>query len=248
MNADIFPQHIKDLSKRAESRNRFVFSDFLTPDEQSTVLSFKKELCEVSFFGGVDGCERVMARFGSVSEMGYEVPFPIATIKISPLNIRFAEELTHRDCLGAVMSLGLERSQIGDIVMRDKCCYMFVCENKSEYICNELKKIRHTDIQCEITSFDDSEPLFKTLTKTVIISSDRLDCVISGVFNMSRSDCSALFEGGKIFVNGRQILSPSFRPDDGDTVSVRGHGKFIFHTPTTQTKKGRLVVDIEIFA
>ncbi len=247
MNADIFPQHIKDLSKRAVNQNRFVFSDFLTPDEQSTVLSLKRELCEVSFFGGADGCERVMARFGSADEMGYEVPFPVATIKISPLNIRFAEELTHRDCLGAVMSLGLERSQIGDIVMRDKSCYMFVCENKSEYICTELKKIRHTDIKCELTSFDDNEPLFRTQTKTVIVSSDRLDCIISGVFNMSRSDCCALFEGGKIFVNGRQILSPSFHPDDGNTVSVRGHGKFIFHTPTSQTKKGRLVIDIEIF-
>lgn len=244
---DCFPEHIRDLSERSERRSVFVFSQFLTLDERSVVIAMEKELCPVSFFGGTPGCERVMARFGSSDEFGYEEPFPIVCIKLSPLNKRFAEELTHRDILGAVMSLGLVRSQIGDIAVSGDRAFLFTVSDKAEYICTELKRIRHTDIKCAVTEFDENEPLYKTEPKTVICASDRLDCIVAAAYNLSRTVSGELFEGGRIFINGRQILSPSARPKTGDIVSVRGKGRFVYRGVSAETKKHRFVTELEMY-
>ena len=240
-----FAEHIKDLSDRSEKRGIYTFSPFLTLDEQSVLLSMRKELCTFSTFGGTDGCERVRARFGSPDELGYEQPFPIVCIGISPLNDRFADDLSHRDILGAVMSLGLERAQTGDIAVRGKRAYVFVNEDKAAYICGELKKIRHTDVKCAVCEFDPSEPLYKTEPMTVIAASDRLDCIVGAVYNLSRGDASELFASNRIFINGRLITSPSARPQNGDIVSVRGKGRFVTRGETAKTKKGRAVLLIE---
>lgn len=240
-----FSEHIKDLSDRSKNRGIYTFSSFLTLDEQSVLLSMKKELCTVTFFGGTDGCERVCARFGSADDLGYEQPFPIACVGISPLNDKFADELSHRDVLGAVMSLGLERAQIGDIAVRDKRAFVFVNDGKAEYVCENLTKIRHTDVKCHICEFDPSEPLYKTEPQTVITASDRLDCVIGAAYNLSRSDVGELFESGRVFINGREVRSPSSHARSGDIVSVRGKGRFVMRGETARTKKGRTVILIE---
>lgn len=242
-----FAEHIKDLSDRSEKRGIYTFSPFLTLDEQSVLISMKKELCLFTLFGGADGCERVRARFGSPEELGYEQPFPISCIGISPLNERFSDEMSHRDILGAVMSLGLERSQIGDIAVNGKRGFIFVNSDKAEYICGELKKIRHTDVKCAVCEFDSSETLRKTEKITVIAASQRLDCIVGAVYNLSRSDTSELFASNRIFINGKLITSPSAHPQSGDTVSVRGKGRFVTLGEAAKTKKGRSVLDIEVF-
>lgn len=239
-----FTEHMKDLSDRSEKRGIYTFSPFLSLDEQSALHSMKKELCEFTLFGGTDGCERVCARFGSPKELGYEQPFPIACIGISPLSERFADELTHRDILGAVMSLGLERSQTGDIAVRGKHAYIFVNENKAEYICGELKKIKHTDVKCAVCEFDPSEPLCKTEEMTVIAASERADCIVGAVYNLSRSSVAELFAAKKVFING-SLASPSAHPQNGDIISVRGKGRFITRGETAKTKKNRTVLAIE---
>ena len=80
-------EHLKDLSRRSERQGCFVFSDFLTPEEQSALHRIKKEIGPFSLFGGVPGAERQMARFGDPAELGYEEDFPIACVRISPLTL-----------------------------------------------------------------------------------------------------------------------------------------------------------------
>lgn len=244
---EFFAEHIRDLSEASENRGIFTFSHFLTLDEQSVLLSMSHSLCPFSLFGGAEGCERVIARFGSPQELGWEEPFPIACVGITPKNERFADELSHRDVLGAVMSLGLEREQTGDIAVVGKHAFVFVNAGKADYICSELTKIKHTDVRCEITEFDAEEPLYKTEACSVIASSDRLDCVACAVYDLSRSAALPLFEGGRVFINGRVCQSPSAHAKIGDIVSVRGRGRFRFLGETARTKKGRLVLLIEKF-
>ena len=80
-------------------------------------------------FGGAAGAERVMIRFGDEESLGYEQPFPIAIIKAEPVSPKFAEKLTHRDFLGAILNLGIERSTVGDIIVRESTAYFFVKED-----------------------------------------------------------------------------------------------------------------------
>ena len=116
-----------ELANKSYGAGIYTFTDFLGLSEQTDFDAVKKDVRGVSYtaFGGADGAERVMIRFGSEEELGYELPFPISTLKISAKDKRFAEKLTHRDYLGAILNLGIERDCLGDIVVRDGFCYLF---------------------------------------------------------------------------------------------------------------------------
>ena len=69
----------------------------------------------------------------------------------------------------------------------------------------------------------------------------------SAVWRLSRSQGQTLFSQKKVFVNGRLTENGSQMLKDGDTVSVRGFGKFIFRGEKNTTKKGRLVIGADLF-
>lgn len=76
----------------------------------------------VPAYGGFDGAERVMVAFGPAPE---PADYPITCLHIAPKQEKFAEELTHRDYLGTLMGLGLERRVLGDILPCGKGAYLF---------------------------------------------------------------------------------------------------------------------------
>ena len=112
---------INELAEKSYSENRFVFTDFLDMSQLSTYYSLERDLSYVgtSVSGGTDGCERCMVRFGSPDSLGYEEAFPIVLLHISPVQKKFSDALTHRDFLGSVIGLGIERAKLGDIIVRD---------------------------------------------------------------------------------------------------------------------------------
>ena len=242
---ELFFHHLKDLSDKADRSGRFTFTDFLNPDEQSTLQNTSRELTRYECFGGVAGCERVMARFGDPDEMGYETPFPITCVKISPLQQKFADELSHRDILGAVMHLGIERSCLGDIVLRDNVAYLFATERIAPFICENLTKVKHTSVSCEAADAPPEGELFRTEEFTVNVSSLRADCVVAAVWRLSRGNAEKLFAAQKVFINGRLTESGSAQLKENDVVSVRGTGRFLYKTVSGNSKKGRLFVRIE---
>lgn len=242
-----FIGHIKDLSDRSSQKNIYTYTNFLNTDEQNEVLSNKRVLTHFEMFGGAEGCERKMLRFGNEEELYYSEAYPIVCIKAEPLNIKFADSLTHRDILGALMNLSIERENIGDIIVKQDCSYIFVTEKMSNFICENLKRIKHTDIKCTISEFNNDESLFSLEEKALISSSLRADCVICAVYNLSRSVADNLFNAKKIYINSAQCENPSKLLKENDTVSVRGYGKFIFRKEISQTKKGRLKILIDVY-
>ena len=93
-----------------------------------------------------DLSQRVMVRFGNPEELGYDQEFSIACLKITPLADRFGETLSHRDYLGALMSLGIERELLGDILIREKTAWLFCAGHIAPFLKELLSRIRHTDI------------------------------------------------------------------------------------------------------
>lgn len=242
-----FIEHIKDLSRKSENRNCYVFSDFLSQDEISTIKTLKNELSPMSFNGGAKGTERQMLRFGSKEDLMYEEDFPIACIEASPVNIKFSDTLTHRDFLGALMNLSIERNQIGDIVVKDNKAFIFVTEKISPFICENLHKVKHTNIKCDITNFNGNEVIYELKDETIISSSLRADCIISSVYNLSRKISSEMFRSEKVYINSVICANPSKILTPGDKVSLRGFGKFIFCEEYGRTKKDRIKIKIKIY-
>ena len=217
------------------------FTDFLSLSEQSAFFEIVQQLPDISyiFWGGTELAERKILCF--YTEQILIEQFPISVLQIVPSNIKFSENLTHRDYLGAVLNLGIERSKIGDIMIEDKNAYVFVDMNMKEYISNSLEKVKHTNVKCLETEVQIAlEPTFKDVCGSV--SSVRLDSVIALAFQASRSSMLSMISSGKVFVNGRMITSNSCRLNEGDVVSVRGKGKFIYYREKDLTKKGKIKI------
>lgn len=238
--------HIFDLAERSYKQNIYTFTGFLSQGEQSDVLAAGRELAYVpyTFFGGCEGCERRMLRFGSEETLGYAADFPISTLKVSPLLEKFSDDLTHRDFLGALMNLGVEREVVGDIVVRGNSAYIFCEDAMAEYLAQNLTRIRHTSVKCEISKEcpEEAQPVFDE--SEMPIASLREDALIAAVYNLSRSKCDELFHSKCIFIDGRQCEKGSTSLKEGQTFSVRGFGKFIFDGAGGQTRKGRVYVRI----
>jgi RNA-binding protein YlmH len=188
-----------------------------------------------------------MLRFGSEETCGYEEPFPISCIEISPLIEKFGEELTHRDYLGALMNLGIERATLGDIVVIGKTAYLFCTEKIAQYIVDSLDKVRHTSVRCKITYDIPESTVTRFEQKTLQVSTARTDSIIAKLYKMSRSESVELFRAKKVFVNGRLNENNSGQLKPGDKVSVRGFGRFKYMGVSGETRKGKLNVDVAMY-
>ena len=244
---ELLKKRFAELAAKSYNAGIFTFTDFLGLAEQAVFETVKRQLGGVKYtaFGGADGAERIMLRFGDAGDLGYEVPFPITAIAISPKDKRFAEKLTHRDFLGALLNLGIERSCLGDIVIIDNEGYLFCKEGIAEYICSELFRVRRTEVTVRIVDELPEGELYKTEQVTVQVASERLDAVIARVFSLSREDAQNLFAKRLVFASGKEIQSTSYSPKEGEKISVRGHGRFIYCGAVSLSKKGKINVLIE---
>lgn len=146
-------RRVLDLANRCYQQNIYTFSGFLNVAEVSDVYAMERELDFVPWklFGGTEGCERQMLRFGSEETLGYEEAFPISCVVIRPSAPKFAEELTHRDFLGALMNLGIERDVLGDIIVRGAVGYVFCEDAMADYLEKNITQVRHTTMTTEVT-------------------------------------------------------------------------------------------------
>lgn len=242
MNEDeLLKKRLYELSNRAYQRGYATFSEFLNQEEISTLMTLKLDINPI-LFGGYDTSERCIACFSE--DDIYE--YPIKCIKIEPVQQRFADKLTHRDFLGAIMNLGINRNMIGDIKIDANTGYIFCIDSICEYIIDSIDRVKHTSVKCEeITELPKFINQVLDISE-IIVSSTRVDAVVASVLKLSRSSVSKLFSQEKIFINSRIITKESYILKDGDRISVRGYGKFIFDSEIRRTKKDRIVIGLRI--
>ena len=155
--------------------------------------------------------------------------------------------MTHRDFLGSLVGLGIKRETLGDIIINNNKGYLFCLESIAPFIIDNLTKVKHTSVSCSICEELPKNILPEPTEKTVIVSSLRLDGIISGVYNISRSKSSALIDSERVFINGKLSKSNSFPLKEDDIVSVRGHGRFRFKEISGDTRKGRIRIVCEVY-
>ena len=246
----LLKNRFQDLASKAYEHNQYTFTNFLNAMEVSTLLACVKEFSYVPFAlsGGYEGSERQVARFGSEQMLGYEMEFPICCILVEPLIKKFADEFSHRDFLGALMNLGIERNTIGDIVLQKQAAYLFCLEKIAPFILENLDKVKHTSVKCKIVE-SIPEEVFRVYEKLeTVVSSERIDAVLSKVLHMSRSQSVLLFQEKKIFVNAKLCENTTYQLKKGDIVAVRGFGKMIYEGIAYETKKEKLCVRLKKYA
>ncbi len=241
----MFEKRLIELSKTAYHRDIVTFSDFLNLNELHILHSIPKDLFLSLYetFGGYEYAERQMVAF-LPGALYYTVTYPICMLQVSPANIKYAEELTHRDYLGAILNLGIERNKIGDLAVRDKDCLIFCKDKIADYIVEQLTRVRHTMVTVKKLEPEEFsyKPDLQEMTGTV--ASVRLDSVLSIGFPLSRSKLTGYIEGGKVYVNGKLITSNGYHLKENDIISVRGMGRIIYSGIISETRKGRYFIRI----
>lgn len=246
---ELLKKRLKELAEKAWKNNVYTFTGFLGLSDLSCFYEMEKELSFVpaAVFGGSEDTERAMLRFGSKELFGYEEEFPIICLKIRPLQQKFADDLSHRDFLGALMNLGIERSTLGDIILKDNQGYLFCTKSIAPFIAENLSRVRHTPVLCEETEEIPVQREEDLAELKIQIASERIDGVVSKVYKLSRSESAELFRQKKIFVNGRLCESNSLMLKAQDKVSVRGCGRIIYTGKQSVSKKGKLNAAVLVY-
>ena len=251
----LFQRRLIDLANMADRKNMIFFSDFLNLNELNIYHSSQKELAFVTCrpYGGYETAERQMIAFIpdalsydlENSRLPYGWEYPFSCVQIHPLNEKYADKLTHRDFLGAILNIGIERGKIGDILLTDTGTYVFCHNTMADLLCQELTHIRHTSVYAQITNMDSFsyQPVYEEIHGTV--ASVRLDSLLALAFNTSRSSLTSLVENGSVYVNGRLTTSNAYKLKENDIISVRKYGKFQYCKTVSETRKGRLSVIIK---
>lgn len=237
-----------ELADRAYTTGQYQFTGILNLMETSLFLQTAREFPHVPYalFGGMEDCERRIARLGGEEMMGYEEPFPIRCLKAEPNQQKFADQLGHRDVLGSLMNLGVERSNIGDIILCDNVAYIFCHERLSEFLAAELTQIKHTPVRCSVVeNLPEAAVLRRTESVGVQVASVRLDALIAKVYNLSRGDSLELFRLKRVFVDGKLCENNRYSVKENEVISVRGFGKFKYRSQDGVSRKGKLNVTVE---
>ena len=239
----------RDLADKSFSQSIYTFTGFLGLSELDTFHQMERELGYAGFVlnGGCEDADRKMVRFGEEGQLGYEMPFPIVCIHIRPMIAKFAEELSHRDFLGALMNLGIERSTIGDIKVGEKEAYLFCLESIAPFICENLEQIRHTHVKCTVTEDMAELPKEEPALVNILVQSLRIDAVIAKIYNMSREKSLDLFRAGRVYVDGRLCENNSRLLKPSETVNARGYGKFRIMGEPRETRKGKMAVEAAVY-
>ena len=244
-------KRLLELADRAYKNNIYTFSDFLSLSQQDVMyqVSRDKAFAPIKFdlFGGYENCERKMVRFGSELDFGYDVDFPIKCIKVEPLAKKFAKEYTHRDYLGSLMSLGIDRKKFGDIFVDGMDAYIYTDEFTSDYLLENFVSVGRNSVKCSISQLPEAYKKAALKEATIQVASPRADAVIAKIYNLSRKDTIPYFTEKKVSVNGHIVENNDKLLAAGDTVSVRGFGKFKIISEGGLSRKGKLNLTVEIF-
>lgn len=287
-NTELIRKKLSDADNIAHDRNILKTVGFLSLEEQSIYHTLEREYKTAEHFlsGGGEESDRCIAFFlPDYMDRETAEEETIAVIMAAAVNARYADELTHRDFLGALMNLGIERELIGDIRVfkpgkeqavkaadtdtdphNNSCGFytdktgrkceptaiIYVRADMAEYISGELTRVRHTDINCTVLSLNKFKETgiggmqeFEFLH--VNVASERVDAVIAALYRVSRQKAADVINAERVYINGRIASTAGKLLKEGDRVSVRGTGKFIYDGVNGTSKKGRLYADIRRF-
>ena len=231
----------------AENTYAPYLSNFLTPREVMIVeqLVGNNDELNVTFFGGYEGAERQRA----LIYFSYYEPVR-SDYEVSAFNINFPTkfgELTHGRILGTLMSTGVDRNRVGDIISDEESWHLIVDEKMAEYFQQQVTKIASVGVKLEPIPFSELlESSKKWNTETVIASSLRLDTLLSKVYNFSRQRAKTAIQGGLVKINFVEMERPDVVVGVNDIVSLRKFGRFWIESVDGTTKKDnfRLTVNI----
>ena len=246
---------IGDSLDRSE-RGELVCGNFLTPGEAALSREFLREMRaeqRAFFYGGYGDAERVRMFIipSYLSDMDGEAEILARTycsdefsnaVKAIRIEGSGYRKLSHRDYLGSILALGIERSAIGDIaVIDDRSAVIFCTDKIFDFLMSSIDRIASDKVNCSEFAADEGfEPKREFLPISDTVASNRLDCVVGALTNLSREKSQTAIRQGLCEVNYLPEDRCDISVHTPCTVSIRGYGKFKVVSFDGETKRGRL--------
>lgn len=222
-----------------------VYSKYFYPPQICKKLSeLNLGNIEVILCGLNENCEKNMVAITPKSFPKDELMFPVKFFKIT--NKSKFKPLEHKHYLGTIMSLGVKRELIGDLIVEGNICYGVADDEIFNFLSTNLTEIAKNPVTFE-ESDKEEIPEFKFQEITDSVSSLRLDNIIAAAINNSRSKSLELIEAGEVSINYTVSKDKSLLLKEGDIISVKKKGKFIFDKLIGENKKGKYKVLIKKF-
>ena len=252
MNKDeLLISRIEDAMRRAAEDYYVVTTKFLDAHEQavadrvvrSGAYAMPSDVSHL-FYGGYEQAERRML---VCIPNDFDVDDAVSSLlKVLRISIpRGSKQLNHRDYLGSVLNLGIERYLIGDILVRDDGADMIIFPEIGDFLMQEYSRVAHTEIMTELVEITEliiPEGRMKEITDTV--STLRLDSIISSAFGLSRTKGAEAFRSGIVTVNHIEATKPDMKLEEGDVLVLKGKGKALLSEVGAESKKGRIWIKI----
>ena len=152
--------------------------------------------------------------------------------------------LYHRSVLGALMSLGIKREAIGDIVIRsDKRVFFSLTDEIYKYIKEEFRSVGKCPIELKDIN-EDIKNEIKYDSKNYFLASLRIDVIISEAYNLSRQEAKDMIMRADVSINHILNLNPSYICKKDDLISVRHKGRVLVTNILGTSRSGRIIVEL----
>jgi RNA-binding protein YlmH len=233
-----FIDQVISLKDDVERTFQTKLTDFLDPREQfimQSVIGNQSDV-QVHFFGGQSLLERKRAILAPFYEEINDEIFNIVLLEASYPQ-KFVQ-LTHRDVLGSLMSLGMKRSKIGDLIVEDGVIQIVAAEEIALFVETHLQSVKKSKIKLKVTNVNQlRESKERWYEQEGTVSSLRLDAIIKEIYRISRQQAQDFISKGAIKVNFRIVDNPAFQLAQGDMISFRKKGRSKIVSIGGQTKK-----------
>ena len=152
------------------------------------------------------------------------------------------DALTHRDYLGALLSLGIKRECLGDILTSGSGAYVFLLDTARPLVREELCRVGRCTVRVRETQAEELPQQIQRPLHKVSIASLRLDALLAAMLHISRADAAGLVKSGAVEINHVPTASIHAEVYENDTFSIRGYGKYHLSEIGAQSRKGRIFV------
>lgn len=257
INKESYIYHIKDADKLIEmrkildkielSKNKHTieYTDFLDPYERYLAKSILNRFDELKHleYGGTSNNERKVIIIYPFYYDESEIEPKLSYLRITG----DIKELSHKDFLGGLLALGINRVKVGDIQVHNNFTDIIIKNELCDFVLFNLNKVGNKKITVsEIPQQKLEEPAVKFEEMNKFVTSLRLDAILSITYNISRQDSINMIKTGKVKVNWEEITKPSKELKVEDVISTKGYGRAILHSIDGFSKKGRLLITVRI--
>jgi len=241
---------IEDKIEFCITKNKIVYTDFLNMSEKSIVQEYliKNKKGNYVFYGVKENADRNILIIypeklnEEYLEESYSKILELIRIRL-PKDIKYE----HKDYLSGIMKLGIKREKFGDIIVNEYGADIVVLKEISEYMLsnlNDLKRFKKSEIQIvNISEITNIETVYEDIK--IIVSSMRLDNLVSELARCSRTKSTEIIEQSRVFVNSINEFKLSKKIDINDIITIRGKGKFVIDSIEKETKGGKIVLNVK---